>query len=197
MPIFSMPILTFKSQECGLFYQNIKAVKKPFDDEHQASLDRFSIPSPRGTVYQYVIQHPGMKPEIKLFSPNTEPEDEFFNGYRRVQVISQPLSVFQRTHLPPYQFEAFRNFVDLFRESSDDELPFLTEMREMQIRINQYLLHNCKMPLFSSFSRMRQWQKQSAEERSLITRDVDQLFKIMCSSEGSVKLMDYVPKGMH
>lgn len=184
-------MLTFRSPECGLCYQNIQAVKKPFNYEHKDSLDRFSVPSPRGTVYQYVIQHPGMKPEIRLFSPNTEPEDEFFNGYRRVQVISQPLGVFQPLNLPPHHFEAFRNFVDLFRESSDDELPFLTEMREMQIRID----NSSKIPPFSSFSRMRQWQKQSAEELSRISHDVDQLFKLICSCEESIKLVDYIPKG--
>ena len=192
-----MPMLTFRSQECGLCYQNIQAIKMPFDDEHQASLNRFSIPTARGTVFQYVIQHPGMKPETRLFSPATEPEDEFFSGYRRVQVISQPLSFFQATHLPPYRLEAFRGFVELFTGSPEDNIPYLAEMKELYIRIDEYLLEKCKTPPFSSFSRIKQWQKHLAEELSLLMLDTDYLFNIMCNSYESIRLVQYISKCMH
>lgn len=97
-----------------------------------------------------------MKPETRIFSPATEPEDEFFNGYRRVQVISQPLGIFEPIDFPPHHFEAFRYFVGLFQGLPVDALPFLPEMREMHVRVETYLLHAHAIPSFSSFSRMKQ-----------------------------------------
>lgn len=133
-----------------------------------------------------------MKPETRIFSPATEPEDDFFNGYRRVQVISQPLGIFEPIDFPPHHFEAFRHFVGLFQGLSADALPFLLEMREIHMRVDMYLLLARAIPSFSSFSRMKQWQKQTAEELSLLTRDTDYLFQAICEDKRSSSLAQYM-----
>lgn len=132
-----------------------------------------------------------MKPETGIFSP-TDNEDDFFNGFRRVQVISQPLSLFQTNGISARHFEAFRSFCQLFELCSEGDLPYLAEMKEMQDRIWDYSLQSYKTPQFSSFYRMKKWQKQRADELSLLTRDVDQLFKTICDDEDSVKLARYI-----
>lgn len=150
-----------------------------------------------GKGFQYVIQRPGMKPETKIFSPTADPEDENFDSYRRVQVISQPFTLFQRNQYPPKQLESFNHFIRLFDSSKGNTLPFLNEMRRIRSRINQHILHTRKMPAFSSFSRIKQWQKEIAEESSVLGKDVEKLFDTMRSNDESNKLVEHLARSMN
>ena len=150
------------------------------------------MPSPDGTVYQYVIRRPGLQPETKTYSPTAVAEDDFFDGFRRVQVISQPLSFFQLSHYPQQQLEAFRNFVELFEDASSDSLPFKIEMRQMYTRIKKHLLQHRNVPPFSSFSQIKKWQKKLAEESTCLFEEVDQLFETLCDDPARILLTDYI-----
>ena len=183
-----------KSQECGLCYQNIKAVKKPFGPEDRPFLDRSSTPAPRGTVFKYLIQRRGMKPETRIFSPKSQVEDDSFDGYRRVQVISQSISSFHTNRYPPGHFEAFRSFVELFAGAPADQLPFHKEMQQVHKRILEYSIHYNNMPPFSSFSRIKQWQQELAEELARLRQDVDQVFHGIYNSDKIMMLVQYLSK---
>lgn len=137
-----------------------------------------------------------MKPETKVFSSTAEAEDDFFDSYRRVQVISQPLTLFQTNQFPPQRLESFRHFIQLFPGSQPDILPFTTEMKQMRARINEHLSHTQNMPAFSSFSRIKRWQKQLAEESALLCEDIDRLFSTIRDDVESCKLIDYLAKSM-
>lgn len=137
-----------------------------------------------------------MKPETKIFSSTAEIEEDFFESYRRVQVISQPLTLFQTNQFPPQRLESFRHFIQLFPDSKRDILPHITEMRQMQARINEHLSQRQNMPAFSSFSRIKQWEKQLAEECALLCEDIDRLFNAMLDDVESSRLIEYLTKRM-
>lgn len=50
------------------------------------------------------------------------------------------------------------------------------------------------MPAFSSFFRMKQWQKEVAEEASLLREDVDSIFISICNHKESTRLIDYLTR---
>lgn len=180
-----------KSQSCGLWYQNIQAIKKSsgFGDQ-----DIFHARStPDRSNFQYMIQQPGMKPETRMFVPSTDVENDFFDSYRRVQVISQPITLFYTNQYPPQQLELFCQFVLLFTDSKPaDVLPYIREMRRLRICIKEHLKNSLAMPPFSSFFRVKQWQKEVAEEASRLREDVDSLFITICNDNESSRLIDYL-----
>lgn len=137
-----------------------------------------------------------MKPETKLFTSAAEVEEDFFECYRRVQVISQPITLFQMNQFPLQKLESFGHFIQLFRDSKRDTLPYVTEMKQMRIRINEHLSHTHNMPAFSSFSRMKRWQKELTEESALLCEDIDQLFNTIRDDLESIGLTEYLAKRM-
>lgn len=137
-----------------------------------------------------------MNPETKIFSPTAEIEEDFFESYRRVQVISQPITLFQTNQFPPQRLESFRHFIQLFPDSQRGNLPYITEMKKMQTRINEHLSHTHNMPAFSSFARIKRWQRQLAEESALLCEDIDRLFNAIRDDLESSKLLDYLAKRM-
>lgn len=142
-----------------------------------------------------MIQQPGMKPETRIFVPSTDIENDCFDSYRRVQVISQPITLFYTNQYPPQQLELFCQFVQLFIDSKPtDVLPHIREMRRLRIRIKEHLKNSLAMPPFSSFFRIKQWQKEVAEEASLLREDVDSLFTTICDNKESSKLIDYLTR---
>lgn len=137
-----------------------------------------------------------MKPETKVFSPSAEIEEDFFDSYRRVQVISQPITLFQMNQFPPQRLESFRHFVRLFPGSKQDILPYITEMKQMQFRIDEHLSRTNKIPAFSSFSCVKRWQKQLAKESAHLCQDTDRLFNTMLDDVESSRLIEYLAKSM-
>lgn len=123
-------------------------------------------------------------------------ENDFFDIYRRVQVISQPITLFYTNHYPPQQLELFCQFVQLFTDSKPaDVLPYIREMRRLRIYIKEHLKNSLAMPPFSSFSRIKQWQREVAEEASRLREDVDSLFITICDdNESSSRLIDYLTR---
>lgn len=136
-----------------------------------------------------------MKPETRIFVPSTDVENDCFDSYRRVQVISQPITLFYTNQYPPQQLELFCQFVQLFTDSkAADMLPYIREMRRLRIRITEHLKNSLAMPAFSSFFRMKQWQKEVAEEASLLREDVDSIFISICNHKESSRLIDYLTR---
>ena len=137
-----------------------------------------------------------MKPETKIFSSATEIDEDFFDSYRRVQVISQPITLFQTNQFPPQRLESFRHFIQLFSDSNRDILPYITEMRQMRTRINEHLSRMNNMPAFSSFSRIKRWQNQLTEEATVLSEDIDRLFNAIRDDVESSRLIEYLEKRM-
>lgn len=182
-----------KSQSCGLWYQNIQAIKNSSDYGDQDIFNAYITPDQSN--FQYVIRQPGMKPETRIFVPSADVENDFFDSYRRVQVISQPISLFDTNQYPPQQLELFCQFVLLFTNSKPaDGLPYIREMRRLRIRIKEHLKNSLAMPPFSSFFRVQQWQKEVAEEASRLREDVDSLFITICNDNESSRLIDYLTR---
>lgn len=63
-------------------------------------------------------------------------------------------------------------------------------MRRLRIRIKEHLKNSIAMPPFSSFFRVKQWQKEVAEVASLLREDVDSIFITICNYKESSRLID-------
>lgn len=104
-------------------------------------------------------------------------------------------SLFYTNQYPPQQLELFCQFVQLFTDSKRaDMLPYIREMRRLRIRIKEHLKNSLAIPAFSSFFRMKQWQKEVAEEASLLREDVDSLFISICNHKESSSLINYLTR---
>lgn len=102
-------------QNCGLFYQNVAAISKSSRDwsiylppDKEVSLSGDNIP--------YILRHPSKAPELKVFRPADEVEDEIFEGYKRVQIVSQPLALLD-SRFPALQLiREFCHFAKLLQD---------------------------------------------------------------------------------
>lgn len=175
------------SQGCGLFYQNIKPSMNeawPWPNSATA-LDSSSL------IRRFMNRSPSGKPEPSILPRVAAPEDIVFDGYRRVQVIFTSSGSIQTDSMSDRPFEAFVKFVALFSSTTEGQLLYLTDMREIGTRISDYSHRQGNIPPLS-FAGIKRWHKQMAEEQSLLQHAVAQLMHRLCKDEKSITLIKYI-----
>jgi hypothetical protein len=133
----------------------------------------------------------GMNSEFAVLPDVISSEDPFFDGYRRVQVISLTDIPIPTDPESPHPLEAFPEFVDLFTDAEKNQLPSLIEMRRIKSRVkdhSQRSEYNPPLPL----AMMKQWHIQIAEERSLLQHDISNLFFTIHTNEQNTTLLKYI-----
>jgi hypothetical protein len=137
-------------------------------------------------------KRPGMNSESAELPDVISSEDPFFDGYRRVQVISlTDIPIPTADPDSPHPLEAFPAFVDLFIDVEKNQLPSLIEMRRIKSRVkdhSQRSEYNPPLPL----AMMKQWHIQIAEERSLLQHDISNLFSTIHTNEQNTALLKYI-----
>lgn len=179
---------------CGLCYQNVQAISsrsREWDPNLSAEV------SMSGDDIPYIQQQSGKRPEIKVFRPTQEAEDELFDGYRRVQLVSQSLDLLDGKFPALQLIEDFCRFAELLKGVPDDTSAFVPDIRDLSARAVQHLLQQrSSFPAFSSFSQIEQVRRRLGQESLDLRKQIDKLVYNLYNDTDTKELMKYVKQSM-
>ena len=175
---------------CGLCYQNVQAISRrsrEWDPDLPAGV------SVSGDDIPYMQRQRGREPEIKVFRPTQEAEDELFDGYRRVQLVSQSLDLLDGKFPALQLIEDFCRFAELLKGVSADMSAFVPEIRTISARAVQHLLQQRKsFPAFASFSQITQVRSRLGQESIDLRKEIDTLVYNLYNDSDTKELMKYI-----
>lgn len=175
---------------CGLCYQNVQAISRrsPEWDPHLPV--QFSV---SGDDIPYIQRQRGRQPELKVFRPTQEAEDELFDGYRRVQLVSQSLDLLDGKFPALQLIEDFCRFAELLKGVPEDTSAFVPEIRALSARAVQHLLQQRgSFPAFASFSQIAQVRRGLGQESLELRKEIDRLVYNLYNDSDTKELMRYV-----
>jgi len=176
-------------QSCGLCYQNVQAISKG-DWSRQSPKHDIRI---AGEEIPYMLRQPGQQPEIKVFRPTDDSEDEIFEGYKRVQLISQPLDLLDAKYPALQLIEDFGRFAELLKGVPENTSVYLADIRILHGRAIQHILQQrTNFPAFASFSQIEQVRKQLVQESIDLRRDIDMLVQSLYNDPDTKALMRFI-----
>lgn len=179
---------------CGLCYQNVQAISRrsrEWDPNLAAEL------SVSGDDIPYIQRQRGKEPEMKVFRPTQEAEDELFDGYRRVQLVSQSVDLLDGKFPALQLIEDFCRFVGLLEGVPDDMSNFVPEIRNLGARAVQHLAQqHSSSPPFASFSQIAQVRRRLGQESFDLRTKIDKLVYNLYNDSDTKKLMKYVKQSM-
>jgi hypothetical protein len=178
-------------QACGLCYQNIQASSSRDWDGHIFN-GHVRI---AGEEIPYVVRQPGMKPEMKVFRPIKEPEDDLFEVFRRVQLVSQPIDLLNARYPALQLIEDFSRFAELLEGIPDSTSVHLEDVQVLGKRAVEHLLQQrSNFPRFASFAQFEQARKHLAKESLQLRQDIDSLVQNLYNDENTKLLVKYIEK---
>ena len=175
-------------QSCGLCYQNVQAISR---GDLRRQLPNYDVRI-SGEEIPYMLRQPGKEPELKVFRPTQDSEDEF-EGYRRVQLVSQPLDLLDGKYPALQLIEDFGRFAELLKGVPDDASIYLPDIRRLHSQAIQHILQQrSSFPAFASFSQIEQVRKQLVQASLDLRRDIDKLVLNLYNDPDTKDLMRYI-----
>lgn len=176
-------------QACGLCYQNVQAISRREWDGHLPNRHVCIA----GEEIPYVVRQPGMEPEMKVFRPIKEPEDDLFEGFRRMQLVSQPIDLLDARYPALQLIEDFSRFAELLKGVPDYTSAHLEDVRLLGKRAVQHILQQrSNFPAFASFSQFEQAREHLAQESLNLRQDIDSLVQNLYNDKNTKDLMEYI-----
>ncbi|KAL9130840.1 MAG: hypothetical protein Q9217_001092 [Psora testacea] len=177
---------------CGLFYQNIQAISKQ-SREWQQHLPKDQNVDIHGEQIPYILRHPRRKPELKAFRPPNETEDGLFEGYRRIQIVSQPLALLDPMFPALQLIEDFSHFAELVDEVPLHISPYRSIIKDLHSRAKEFIRQSDgDFPAFSSFSQIQQMRNRLTEESLTLRHYIDVLVRNLCNDPDTKVLVQYI-----
>ena len=175
---------------CGLCYQNVQAISRR---SQEWDLNISANVSVSGDDIPYMQREHGKEPEVRVFRPTQEAEDEPLDGYRRVQLISQSLDLLDGQFPALQLIEDFCRFAELLQGAPVDTSAFVPEIRNLRARAVQHLLQQrSSFPAFASFSQIAQVRRRLGQDSLNLRRDIDKLVYNLYNDSDTKKLMKYI-----
>ena len=180
------------SNACGLFYQNLKAISKSSRD-WSTHLPKGQDIDIHGEHIPYILRHVGKEPELKSFRPPAEVEDTLFEGYRRIQLISQPLALLDPMFPALQLIEDFTHFADLLDDVPAEISPYRAEISLLHKRAKEFIRErDSDFPAFSSFSHIEQMRNRLTIESLTLRHYIDLIIKQLCNDPETKELVKYI-----
>ena len=177
---------------CGLCYQNVQAISKRSNDWLLPS-DRARGLSISGEQIPYILRQPGKEPDLRIFRPLKQSEDEFFHGYRRVQVVAQSLDLLDAKYPALQLIQDFCRFAELLTGVPEDTSAYIPEIRSLHVRAAQHMLQQrSSFPAFASFWQIESVRRGLAEESLDLRRSIDLLVQELYNDKDTKALMRYM-----
>lgn len=177
---------------CGLCYQNVQAISKRSND--------WLLPSSRdgelsisGEQIPYILRQPGKEPDLRIFRPLKESEDEFFHGYRRVQVVAQNLDLLDARYPALQLIQDFCRFAELLKGVPEDTSSYIPAIRSLHAQAVQHMLQqSSSFPTFASFWQIESVREVLAEKSLDLRRSIDSLVQELYNDRDTKALMSYI-----
>ena len=177
---------------CGLCYQNVQAISKRSNDWLLPSDWKRGL-SISGEQIPYILRQPGKEPDLRIFRPLKESEDEFFHGYRRVQVVAQSLDLLDAQYPALQLIQDFCRFAELLAGVPEDTSAYIPEIRSLHARAVQHMLQQrSSFPAFASFWQIESVRGVLAEESLDLRRSIDMLVQELYNDKDTKALMRYM-----
>ena len=179
---------------CGLCYQNVQAISRRSQEWDSSLSADFSV---SGDDIPYMQREHGKEPEVRVFRPTQEAEDEPLDGYRRVQLISQSLDLLDGQFPALQLIEDFCRFAELLQGVPVHMSAFVPEIRNLRVRAVQHLLQQrSSFPAFASFSQIAQVRGRLGQDSLNLRRDIDKLVYNLYNDSDTKELMKYIKQSM-
>ena len=184
---------------CGLQYQKVQAFSKQSSEWHHLFPKGVTVDI-GGEEIPYLLRHPKREAELKVFRPSEEPEDELFEGYRRVQIVSQSLTLLDQRFPTLLLIEDFVRFASLVQDVPDEISSYKDVIMQLQDQAEKYVSEQREnLPAFSSYSQVEQKRNNLMERSQRLRRDIDSLVRKLCEDPKTKELITYIkrkrPKG--
>ena len=174
---------------CGLQYQTVQAISKQssewnlhFPENAKVNIGEDEIP--------YLLRHPSRDVELKVFRPSTESRDKSFEGYRRVQIVSQSLALLDQRYPAFLLIEDFVRFADLVVEFANGVSTYQNDIAQIQHGASHYVSEQqSHLPPFSSFSQIEQRRESLTDVLRSLRQVIDSLVRKLCEDPDTKKLM--------
>lgn len=183
-------------QACGLCYQNVQAISDRSDPwiRHLPS-DPIREASIAGEEIPYVLRQPGKEPELRVFKPIEEAEDDVFRSYRRIQVVSQSLELLDAKYPALRLIQDFCRFAELLKEVPENTSAYIPNIRSLHTQAVEHILQQrSSFPAFASFSQIEQVRRILSKESVNLRKGIDMLVQDLCKDEDTRDLMRYIRK---
>lgn len=175
---------------CGLCYQNVQAISRRSREWDPNVAEEVSM---SGDDIPYIQRQQGKEPEMKVFRPSQEAEDELLDGYRRVQLVSQSLDLLDGKFPALQLIEDFCRFAELLEGVPGDMSDFVPDIRNLRTRAVQHLLQQrSSFPAFASFSQIAQVCGRLGQESLDLRKEIDKLVYNLYNDSDTRKLMKYI-----
>ena len=175
---------------CGLCYQNVQALSRR---SQEWDLNLSADVSVSGNDIPYMQREHGKKPEVRVFRPTQEAEDEPLDGYRRVQLISQSLDLLDGQFPALQLIEDFCRFAELLQGVPVDTSAFVPEIRNLHARAIHHLQQQrSSFPAFASFSQIAQVRGHLGQDSLNLRKDIDKLVYNLYNDSDTKELMKYI-----
>lgn len=175
---------------CGLCYQNVQAISRRSGEWDPNFAAEVSV---SGEDIPYIQRQRGKEPEMKVFRPSHEAEDELFDGYRRVQLVSQSLDLLDGKFPALQLIKDFCRFAELLEGVPDDMSDFVPDIRNLRAHAAQHLLQQrSSFPAFASFSQIAQVRRRLGQESLDLRKEIDKLVYNLYNDSDTRKLMKYI-----
>ncbi len=179
---------------CGLCYQNIQAISRRSREWDPSLPAEVSV---SGDEIPYIQRQRGKEPEVKVFRPTQEAEDELFDGYRRVQLVSQSLDLLDGKFPALQLIEDFCRFAELLKGVPNNTSAFVPEIQDLRARAAQHLLRQrSSFPAFASFSQIADVRRRLGQESLDLRIEIDKLVYNLYNDSDTKELMKYVKQSM-
>ena len=148
-----------------------------------------------GGQIPYILQRPSKEPELKAFRPPEEAEDPLFEGFRRIQLVSQPLALLDPLFPALQLIEDFTHFADLLDDVPAEISPYRAEINILHRRARDFIQErDSGFPAFSSFSQIEQTRRRLTIESLTLRHYIDLLIKQLCNDPETTELVKYMKK---
>ena len=132
-----------------------------------------------------------------MFRPAKESEDKLFDGYRRIQVVSQPIDLLDPKFPALQLIEDFCRFSELLKGAPDDMSSYMPDIRDLHDRAVQHILQQrSSFPAFASFTQITQVRSRLTQESLDLRRSIDNLIPKLYNDQDTRTLMQYIKQCM-
>ena len=174
---------------CGLQYENVQAISAR-SHEWTSHFPEGATVAIGGEEIPYLLRRPRKEAELKVFQPSPESEDEFFEGYRRVQIVAQSLSLLDLRFPALLLIKDFIHFALLVRGVPDGVSSYKDEILQLEDRAMKYIWDpQNNIPPFSSFAFIEEMKNSVTKVSQLLRRDIDSLVRKLCEDPDTKHMM--------
>lgn len=139
-------------KNCGLEYRQLSAIGQQSRD-WDLNLPEDVDVKIEGEEIPYILQHPKKKPELKVFRPCRDSDDELYDSWRRVQIVEQSVALFDKRFPTVILLEDFARFAELVKLVPEDVSAYQADIEELGSRAVEYnRVKHQGLPAFASFA---------------------------------------------